>query len=272
MPYRRTKLTLLMKDVFDIACSRLCSTVVLACVSALAKDAPHTLNTLGCAPPLRAHCMHTACTRCAHGTHTAHTRRAHTLHIFYRYAAPLRVAARLPTGPMERDERDPALWDHQTALAWLAATASKAPDADADAVADADADPTALLGVSGAFLPNAAVEGPFDAEAVMPGMSGLDLCRLPEAELHVRIRKQIPGKQGAALAARVHGALWMLICDAKTRRRKPNGKLITDEMEAEEARQAEAAVAKKNAMWKEREASMREGSTLEAAEAMASRM
>lgn len=169
---------------------------------------------------------------------------------------------------MERDERDPALWDHQTALAWLVATANKAPEPDADA----DGDSTALLGVSGAFLPNAAVEGPFDAEAVMPGMSGLDLCRLPEAELHVRIRKQIPGKQGAALAARVHGALWMLICDAKTRRRKPNGKLITDEMEAEEARQAEAAVAKKNAMWKEREASMREGSTLDAAESMASRM
>ena len=175
---------------------------------------------------------------------------------------------------MERDERDPALWDHQTALAWLAATASKAPDADADADADtdADADATALLGVSGAFLPNAAVEGPFDAEAVMPGMSGLDLCRLPEAELHVRIRKQIPGKQGAALAARVHGALWTLICDAKTRRRKPNGTLITDEMEAEEARQAEAAVAKKNAMWTERTAAMKEGSTLEAAESMASRM
>ena len=100
--------------------------------------------------------------------------------IFYRYAAPLRVAARLPTGPMERDERDPALWDHQTALAWLAATASKAPDADAgadaNAGADADADATALLGVSGAFLPNAAVEGPFDAEAVMPGMSGLEAC------------------------------------------------------------------------------------------------
>ncbi|MDP6288030.1 MAG: hypothetical protein QF548_09190, partial [Acidimicrobiales bacterium] len=41
-------------------------------------------------------------------------------------------------------------------------------------------DATALLGVPGAFLPNAAVEGPFDAEAVMPGMSGLDLCRMPE--------------------------------------------------------------------------------------------
>ena len=204
--------------------------------------------------------------------HIARTLHTHCMRtaacIHYRYAAPLRVAARLPTGPMERDERDPALWDHQTALAWLVATANKAPEPDADA----DGDSTALLGVSGAFLPNAAVEGPFDAEAVMPGMSGLDLCRLPEAELHVRIRKQIPGKQGAALAARVHGALWMLICDAKKRRRKPNGKLITDEMEAEEARQAEAAVAKKNAMWKEREASMREGSTLDAAESMASRM
>ena len=51
VPYRRTKLTLLMKDVFDISCSRLCSTVVLSCVSPLAKDAPHTLNTLGYAAP-----------------------------------------------------------------------------------------------------------------------------------------------------------------------------------------------------------------------------
>ena len=78
VPYRRTKLTLLMKDVFDIACSRLCSTVVLACVSALAKDAPHTLNTLGCAPPLRVHGVHAArSTRHADCAHTAHTLHAH---------------------------------------------------------------------------------------------------------------------------------------------------------------------------------------------------
>lgn len=252
VPYRRTKLTLLMKDVFDIGCSRLCSTVVLSCISPLAKDAPHTLNTLG-------------------------------------YAAPLRVAVQLPKGPMERDERDPALWAHEKAVAWLAATAGKKPDdvfgdapaaldpytsagaADAEASGDS-ADPTALLGVSGAFLPRAAADGPFDAEAVMPGMSGLDLCRLPEAELHLRVKRQIPGKEGAALAARVHEALWMLICDAKTRRRRPNGLLITDEEEAEEARKAEVAVAKKNALWKEREASMAAASTLDAAESMASRM
>ena len=64
----------------------------------------------------------------------------------------------------------------------------------------------------------------------------------------------------------------MLICDAKTRRRRPNGNLVTDEEEAEEARRAEAAVAKKNALWKEREASMAAASTLDAAESMASRM
>ena len=29
VPYRRSKLTLLMKDVFDIGCTRLCSTVVV---------------------------------------------------------------------------------------------------------------------------------------------------------------------------------------------------------------------------------------------------
>ena len=280
VPYRRTKLTLLMKDIFDISCSRLCTTVVLACVSPLAKDAPHTLNTLG-------------------------------------YAAPLRVAVQLPSGHVERDERDPALWDHAKALAWLVTAASIKPDdrfgdgpaarepsldqslehsrsslhsssaraaagtalVDADPIdadpIDADpidADPTALLGVAGAFLPRAAVDGPFDAEAVIAGMSGLDLCRLPEAELHVRIKKQIPGKEGAALAARVHEALWMLICDAKTRKRRPNGLLVTDEEEAEEARRAETAVARKNAIWKEREASMAAASTLDAAESMAPRM
>lgn len=36
VPYRRSKLTLLMKDVFDVGCARLCSTVVLAACSPLA--------------------------------------------------------------------------------------------------------------------------------------------------------------------------------------------------------------------------------------------
>jgi len=53
VPYRRSKLTLLMKDVFDISCRRLCSTVVLAHVSPLARDVKHSTNTLQYAAPLR---------------------------------------------------------------------------------------------------------------------------------------------------------------------------------------------------------------------------
>ena len=46
MPYRRSKLTLLMKDVFHAGCTRLCSTVVLATCSPLASDCAHSANTL----------------------------------------------------------------------------------------------------------------------------------------------------------------------------------------------------------------------------------
>ena len=46
MPYRRSKLTLLMKDVFDISCRRMCSTVVLAHVSPIVRDIKHSTSTL----------------------------------------------------------------------------------------------------------------------------------------------------------------------------------------------------------------------------------
>ena len=81
VPYRRNKLTLLLKDVFDHTCTRLCATVVIAAVSPLAKDVAHSGNTLG-------------------------------------YAAPLRVAAAAPM-QLERDERDPALWDNATLVQWV---------------------------------------------------------------------------------------------------------------------------------------------------------
>ena len=53
VPYRRSKLTLLMKDVFDIGCTRLCSTVVVTACSPLAMDVAHTGNTLKYSSPLR---------------------------------------------------------------------------------------------------------------------------------------------------------------------------------------------------------------------------
>ena len=84
VPYRRSKLTLLMKDVFDIECRRMCSTVVVACVSPSARDAAHSVNTLT-------------------------------------YAAPLRVAiaATKDAAPLPVDPKDPVQWSHDRACDWL---------------------------------------------------------------------------------------------------------------------------------------------------------
>ena len=53
VPFRRSRLTLLLKDIFDIHCPRLTSTVVLATVNPMGKDAGQTNTTLGYAAPLR---------------------------------------------------------------------------------------------------------------------------------------------------------------------------------------------------------------------------
>jgi hypothetical protein len=64
--------------------ARLCATVVIAAVSPLAKDVAHSGNTLG-------------------------------------YAAPLRVAAAAPVH-IERDPRDPALWENAEMVDWVRPT------------------------------------------------------------------------------------------------------------------------------------------------------
>jgi kinesin family protein 2/24 len=51
VPFRRSKLTLLMKDVFDPRAARVCSTVVIACLSPLARDADHSASTAKCSNP-----------------------------------------------------------------------------------------------------------------------------------------------------------------------------------------------------------------------------
>ena len=116
VPYRRSKLTLLLKDVFDHACTRLCATVVIAAISPLAKDLAHSANTLG-------------------------------------YAAPLRVAAAAPMS-IERDPRDPANWSNQEIVDWVA-----------EQTQGGQLDPHELVG----------------------GMSGLQLCALPEPALFRRV-------------------------------------------------------------------------------------
>ena len=179
VPYRRSKLTLLMKDVFDIGCARLCSTVVLAHVSPLVRDVKHSTNTLN-------------------------------------YAAPLRVATRNPSRSYEKDERDPALWTHKQCAEWITSIAPS---------------------VNPEWLMNSSD-------------TGIQLCRTPEQTFFSRV-----GSNGGSAedAKAIYSKLWTLICDAKTRRRRPNGTIITAEQE-EAARIADdAARAEKARIWKERE-------------------
>merc|ERR1719482_481039 len=89
VPYRRSKLTHLLKDVFDISCPRLSATVVIATLSPLAANVAQTTSTL-------------------------------------KYACPFREAVGLfgmkaKTGvTLEKNPRDPALWTAEELAAWLA--------------------------------------------------------------------------------------------------------------------------------------------------------
>jgi kinesin family protein 2/24 len=196
VPYRRSKLTMLMKDVFDIGCKRLCSTVVLAHVSPLARDVKHSSNTL-------------------------------------QYAAPLRVSVLLkkkktPGHKYERDSRDPALWTFGEVAAWVTATCGSS---------------TAVTA----------------SHLVAANEGGLALCMLPEPEVYRRVAEAFGGvtNESNRAANALYSALWTLICDAKTRKRRPDGSIITEEDEAAEKKEAEKALAAKAALWAEREAHMK---------------
>jgi kinesin family protein 2/24 len=187
VPYRRSKLTLLMKDVFDIGCARLCATVVLAHVSPLARDAKHSVNTIS-------------------------------------YAAPLRVAVRAkPTSTYERDVADPALWTFDQCTEWMKGIAPAV-------------DPTWLL------------------SAASPDTAGIELCRTPEPVFFERIKAN-----GGAMedSKALYSKLWTLICDAKTRRRRPNGTIITEEQEVAARLAEDAAREEKARIWAEREKHLR---------------
>lgn len=185
VPYRRSKLTLLMKDVFNIGCARLCATVVVANVSPLAQDIAHSTNTL-------------------------------------QYAAPLRVAASQAI-TLELDPRDPVLWTHEQMETWLS-----------EAVATQQ-------------------RVNFDVFKFVARMSGAQICMLSESEFHKRVRDQIPGSEGGSLAQLLYSELWAFIVDAKSRKRTPKGKIITEEQEAGEQQKAAERRRREQEVWKERE-------------------
>ncbi|GMH49338.1 hypothetical protein TrLO_g4672 [Triparma laevis f. longispina] len=180
VPYRRSKLTLLMKDVFDIGCTRLCSTVVITACSPLAMDISHTGSTL-------------------------------------KYSAPLRVAMAASAGKkLPRDPLDPALWNADQTVEYLQKTHPNLPS------------PDKFLG----------------------GLTGVHLCALPEKEFYTRT-KNCGGT--VEVAKEVYLAIWSLISDAKTRRRRPDGSIITAEDEEKERLQLIADKEEKARVWVERE-------------------
>lgn len=188
VPYRRNRLTLLMKDVFDIGCRRICSTVVVANVSPLALDVAHSKNTMG-------------------------------------YAAPLRVAVQQSAAAAgwEKDELDPAGWDHAALTAWVVAKSAE-------------------LGM------------PCPVHGLCPGgVQGAQLVRMPEADFLARC---VEGGASAEEGQRLYGEMWQLAVDAKTRKRRPDGSIVTTAELAAEAAATEAALQAHARMWDERTKAM----------------
>jgi kinesin family protein 2/24 len=204
VPFRRSKLTLLMKDCFDISCARLCNTIVLSHVSPIARDIKHSVDTI-------------------------------------KYTAPLRVAIQANNMKLETDTRDPALWNHEVMMTWLKTHY------------DMNKLDSKVLDIASILLPS-------------DSSNGLYLCQMPELTIYSKVISAFKNDTNnddtsvAILIARsIYSALWMLICDAKTRKRRPNGTIITAEDEEKERQKQEDEAAAKAVLWKLREAQLKTG-------------
>jgi len=194
VPYRRSKLTLLMKDVFDAGCTRLCSTVVLATCSPLASDVSHSANTLKYSSPL-----------CDGG-------------------AIIGGILGVKKGKMQVDASDPSLWSNLQVVDWLER-----------------------------MYPSL-----IDPSNFVDGLSGVQLCALPEKEYYSRLENSGTSCTGAGddstkLAKEIYLAVWTLISDAKTRKRRKVGTIVTKEDEENERLKMIADTKEKARIWAERE-------------------
>ena len=193
VPYRRSKLTLLMKDVFNAECTRLCSTVVLATCSPLASDVSHGANTLMYSSPL-----------CDGGIRNDGVKK----------------------GKMQVDASDPSLLRNVQVVEWVARTY-----------------PSVI-----------------DPSNFVDGLSGVQLCALPEKEYYSRLENagtSCTDADSTKLAKDIYLAVWTLISDAKTRKRRKDGSIVTKEDEENERLEFIAATEEKARVWAEREKHLR---------------
>jgi len=182
VPFRRSKLTLLLKDIFDIHCPRITATVVLATVNPMAKDVGQSKTTLGYAAPLRE----------AVGMFGRNRKKT----AGQRGDKKKSKKKKKNVVVLEVDVLDPALWSPERLSNWLHQE-----------------------------HPNT---------SGLDGLSGLQLCALPETELFVKIGDPVH-------AAKVAKSLWGLIVAAKLVKRRPDGTILSDEVEAAEKAAEKAA-------------------------------
>ncbi|KAJ3127863.1 hypothetical protein HK098_005639 [Nowakowskiella sp. JEL0407] len=150
IPYRNSKLTLLLKDAFEMTCMKPCMTLMIATISPVDSDLSATTNTLRYASSL--------------------------------YAAPPRI---IPPP----DANNPATWTHEQVLSWLREKLS-------------EVDPTLIC----------------------PTETGIQFCRVGEAEFINRIMVASGQKIGYKRANAVYLALWKEVVDARTRLKKTEKK------------------------------------------------
>ena len=181
------------KDIFDIGCPRLCSTVVIATCSPLVGDIGHTKSTVKYAAPLRA------------------------------AVTSLSIAA--PKN-FEIDAFDPALWNNSHIVRWVESVAA----------------------------------GKMDAQVFVNSLTGVEFCALSENEFYRRAEAQAPAFGGEEemrdIAQLVYLGLWTLTVDAKTRKRRPDGSIITPQQEEEERRMVEENTLERARVWAKREKHM----------------
>ena len=92
------------------------------------------------------------------------------------------------------------------------------------------------------------------AKQIVNQNTGVQFCAVSESALFARCAAaELDAKQSKKL----YGALWTAVIDAKTRNRRPDGTIITEEDEAREKAEMRAALEAKAALWKEREKTRR---------------
>jgi len=131
---------------------------------------------------------------------------------------------------MQVDKSDPSLWSNAQVVEWLTST-----------------------------YPSLV-----DPSKFVDGLTGVQMCALPEKDYYSRLENDVAttpcshdGESSTTLAKKIYLDVWTLISDAKTRKRRKDGSIITKEDEENERLKIIKATEEKAKIWAEREKHLR---------------